>query len=411
MDVFELLQTVKTNQDAFERAKRRYQDRLAPEFTPFDFIEPDEMRLSSILAWLLRSREAIHGQGMREATHGQGGRFLHLFVARLFRDLPGSAWPLEACEHAEAKIEFTVRGGRIDILVNSGNRTLVLENKAGAGDQRDQLNCYAAYLDSLKQADTRLIYLTPDGSDPSKESIDEQQRICRIKDGQLHLWSYREHILEWLAECRSVCRADRVAIFIDEFARYIRKRFEGVSDMTMQNQLVQDVTRSAETVEPAMQVIQVADAVRAKLISTLHDQLETAMAAHEGWSLSDWNMPAYERFAGFGIRFSAQSRYLFAIEFQNTIFTGLIYGVSTPDKPSNDGNAPAAIAADIGPGNQNEGWTWYRSASLEEPVFRVEPRWGSTVTPWVAIADGTMSGLIIRTASHFRDAMARCGLL
>ncbi len=411
MDVIELLRTVKTNQDAFERAKRRYQDRLAPEFTPFDFIELDEMRLSSILAWLLRSREVIPGQVRREATHGQGGRFLHLFVARLFRDLPGSAWPLEACEDAEAKTEFTVRGGRIDVLVNSGNRTLVIENKAGAGDQRDQLNCYAAYLDSLKQADTRLIYLTPDGSDPSKESIDEQQRICRIKDGQLHLWSYREHILEWLAECRSVCRADRVSIFIDEFARYIRKRFEGVSDMTMQDQLVQDVTRSAETVEPAMQVIQAADAVRAKLISTLHDQLETAMAAHEGWHFSDWNMPAFKKEAGFGIEFFTQSRYSFWMQFKNAYYNGLIYGVSTSDTPANEGDAPAALAADIGPGSQNESWTWCRAASLEEPVFKVEPHWGSTVSPWVAIADGTMTGIIIRTASHLRDAMIRCGLL
>ncbi len=404
MYVSELLRNIKSNQDALEWAKSLYRDRLAPDFNSFDFIEPDEMRLSSILAWLLSSR----------ATHGQGGRFLHVFIKCVFRSCSELAWLPEACEKAEAHIEFTVNGGRLDILIRSADRTLVIENKAGAGDQPDQIKRYAVYLDSLNQADTRLIYLTPDGSEPSTESIAEQEKVRRIEAGQLHCWSYQEHILEWLAECRAVCRADRVSIFIDEFAQYIRKRFIGIADMTVQGQLVQDVTRSLDTLAPAMQVILAADAIRAKLLSTLCSQIQTAIMHREGWSLVDWNMSS-KKWSGFSIRFSDNGQFIFCVEFGSSDYNSFTYGVGMKNKEegccSYDTNVPEAIKAQVGPGKQSRCWPWYRIASPQEPIFKVEPNWKTAVEPWVTIADGTLAETTIRTAIHFRDVLARCGFL
>lgn len=62
MEILELLRTVSERQRGFAQARRLYSDRLAPEFNPFDFIAPNEIKLSRILAWLLKPKEN-HGQG------------------------------------------------------------------------------------------------------------------------------------------------------------------------------------------------------------------------------------------------------------------------------------------------------------------------------------------------------------
>lgn len=406
MEVIHLLEQVRETTAAFKKAKELYRDRLAPDFSPFDFIDPDEMRLSRILAWLLCPK----------GTHGQGGRFLHLFVKQLFRTNSDLAWPLDACEKAKTQTEIRIHGGRLDVHVSLPRQTLVIENKAGAGEQPEQIKRYADYLDSLGQVDTRLVYLTPDGSEPS--SIEEREKVRRMQGGQLHCWSYPQHILEWLTNCRAVCRADRVATFIDEFSRYIRRHFEGISDMTAQQNLAHDITQSPDLVAATMQVIQAERAIVEKLLLTLKQQIGEA-ASCRGWHLSerDWNMPAISRnrHTGFTIRFSHQSKYKFKLEFQEPSYNALAFGLTIDDaggaNPANVGGVSEAISAHVGPGEQNAWWTWRRYASPGELLFRVERDWRSSTAPWAMIPNGMTAETIIGTAGRFRDVLAHCGFL
>ena len=91
MEILELLRTVSERQRGFAQARRLYSDRLAPEFNPFDFIAPNEIKLSRILAWLLNPKE----------KHGQGARFLRLLPDILSKP----AWPLGTPEGAETRTE------------------------------------------------------------------------------------------------------------------------------------------------------------------------------------------------------------------------------------------------------------------------------------------------------------------
>jgi PD-(D/E)XK nuclease superfamily len=99
------------------QAQCLYCDRLAPDFNPFDFIQPDEVGLSKILNWLLDPT----------GTHGQGSRFLHLFLEQL-----GLVWPSESHEWAKAETEVVITDGRLDILISSGKFHLAIENKPWA---------------------------------------------------------------------------------------------------------------------------------------------------------------------------------------------------------------------------------------------------------------------------------------
>lgn len=402
MEVIQLLERIGATQTAFEKAKKLYLDRLAPDFSPFDFIEPDEMDLSRILAWLLT------GQG---ATHGQGGRFLHLFVTRLYHDRPDWVWPLGACDAAEVRTEFSVAGGqgRMDVLVRSGGRTLVIENKAGARDQKDQLARYAAYLDDLGRPDARLIYLTPRGSDP-EEGMNAEQKVRRTAEGMLHCWSYPEDILPWLAECRAVCRADRVSTFIDEFSRYIRKRFEGVADMTMQNHLVGEIVASPAMVEAAMRVILAGRDIRKSLVSGFQAQIVSETEG-EGWMVSGKLSGDKESYISLDV--SPICKYLFTFGFEKPAYKGFGYGVTFKDKNSPDCDQAQAALSSIARGNSNPagGWAWELGTSPHDDLLPFAADWDLEAAPWVAIANGKLAKHVVQAAHRVRAALGDHGLL
>ena len=407
MNVAELLQNVYAKQNGLRLAKLFYQERLASDFSPFEFIEVDEMRLSSILAWLLNPR----------GSHSQGGRFLHGFVSKLHGETVDPAWSLQACENAEVRTEVSTKGGRIDILVRSRDRTLVIENKAGAGDGENQVANYFGYLDGLRQEGALLVYLTPKGENPSVLSISECQREKRIDNGQIHCWSYLGKTLDWLSSCRVVCRADRVSIFIDEFCRHIRDRFEGASDMAMQDQLVDEVLKSPETVSAALEVSLAIGMIRGRLLKKLQDQLVTEVAV-KGWVLH-WTLPEAGGDPGpnkgFTIDFGSEFRFGFGLRFVYGGFNVCRYGIyvksgnqvsasdlANIEREAGQGGRVIPMGAHLGPT-----YVWLRTPQIGDAYLTVEEHWGQSSLPWVAISNNQMSKQIVDAASSFEGVLKR----
>ena len=401
MEIQQLLQIVHVKEKGFEYAKKIYVDRLAPDFSPFEFIDLDEMRLSAILAWLLNP----------QGSHGQGGRFLNLFLQKL-----SAAWPLDACEQAQVKTESWIDEGRIDVQITSGNRCCIIENKPWAADQPDQLKRYLKQLDLLRAQDQELaqsayplVYLTANGSPPTVRSISQPNRQDRIQAGQLHCWAFCGQLLDWVNHCRAVCRADRVTIFIDEFSRYIRSHFGGAEDVTMQDQLVSEIVTSPVMVTSAMQVVLAGEAIREKLLSKLKAEI-AATAASENWFL-DWTVSGYSRYSGFSIDFSKRSSCVFRIEFYKGQYNGVAYGAYKKDNTTTeDGGARAALfAAKLNSSNgsaDDKHWPWWRPLSLQDDLLPFEENWGLSPQPWAAIAEGKMASAVVAAVRRFRDALA-----
>lgn len=395
---------VNVKEKGFEYAKRLYLDRLAPDFSPFQFIDLDETQLSAILAWLLDPK----------GSHGQGEKFLSLFLNKL-----SANWSPKDCKLAEVKTESWIGGGRIDIDIKSGSRRCVIENKPWAGDQPLQLDRYFRWLDLLSRFDGKrapseypLVYLTADGSPPTLGSLSDLQQQERFKDGQLHCWAFRGELLDWLIQCKTVCRADRVSVFIDELARYIRGRFGELDNMTMQDQLVTEIATSPAMVASAMQVIFAGDAIREKLLLKLRNELTFAVE-REGWSL-DWNILWNSRQSGMKIDFSKHLNCVFCLEFEKTHCADAAYGAYKKDTALiGDGGVRAALfAANLCSSNgstEDEYWPWWRHSSPQDELLPFQQNWGLSVQPWVAIADGTMASILVAAARRFRDVLAPIG--
>lgn len=193
-----------------EVKQRLLNQREATAFNVFDFIEPDENKLSDVLAMLLDPK----------GDHGQGDLFLRLLFKQLgihrdTRDTTGAIVRREATTHGIIK-----HRRRMDVLIDAG-ALVAIENKIDSLEQPKQVEDYLEHL--LQSARGRLslnclIYLTPNGRHP--ESLSAVRLKQELTDGRLHCWSYHRELRAWLENCRRDCAARRIQDFLSDFMTY-----------------------------------------------------------------------------------------------------------------------------------------------------------------------------------------------
>ena len=132
-------------------------------------------------------------------------RFLHALLDHV-DSLSGQRENLKEFVHGVAEVkEFDVASAHvkrelnhIDLLISNGHEAIVIENKIWAGDQELQLQRYRDTLVEKGYSATsiRLLYLSPDGRKPSKQSVGE------IPMKQVRQVSYRYDLPDWLTRCQ-----------------------------------------------------------------------------------------------------------------------------------------------------------------------------------------------------------------
>jgi hypothetical protein len=211
-----------------ETQQRRIDKRLATGFNVFHLIDPDENKLSEILARLLDPK----------GGHGQGDLFLRL----LFKQL-GLGSDAKLTKNATVQREAPTHGiqkyrRRMDVFVEAG-ALLAIENKLDSPEQRDQVKDYLEHLQQCaKGRQTRLIYLTPDRRPPVSlhSSVIEQQQAV----GKLHCWSYQDELGAWLESCRRECEAQKIRYFLSDFIDYIESMLKRESENNLETESDED---------------------------------------------------------------------------------------------------------------------------------------------------------------------------
>ena len=91
--------------------------------------------------------------------------------------------------------------GKVDILVVSEYKALIIENKVDAPDQKNQLLRYRNFGKAYYHLNGfELLYLTRDGAKASEKSKGEGDENP-VKEGDYKCISYKKEILRWLNEC------------------------------------------------------------------------------------------------------------------------------------------------------------------------------------------------------------------
>jgi hypothetical protein len=156
-------------------------------------VRSDELSHSTILTNLLDAK----------GKHGQKDIFLKLFIEQIHPLLEKSRYSEYInsfdTENATAKKEIsiggvkydTAEGGRVDIVVGSSHKHLVIENKIYAGDQDQQLLRYNNHYKN-----DPIIYLTLNGDEPSKASKGDL-----VLGTDFICISYHTDLSNWLEKC------------------------------------------------------------------------------------------------------------------------------------------------------------------------------------------------------------------
>jgi hypothetical protein len=204
-----------------ERLQCQLDVRLATGFNVFDLIEPDENKLSDVLACLLNPKGA----------HGQGDLFLRLLLERLGLGSDANLRTKDATVRREAPMHGTRKGvRRMDVFVEAGV-LLAIENKVDSLEQPEQVRDYVAHLDKCTRGgrvQSALIYLTPDGRWPKSLGLAALKR--HQADGRLQCWSDQNDLRAWLEDCRRDCEAQKIRDFLSDLIAYIESDLKRESE-------------------------------------------------------------------------------------------------------------------------------------------------------------------------------------
>jgi hypothetical protein len=172
-----------------------------------------------------------------EGKHGQGAIFLRLFLAEFeIQDFDAETAKLRREHFIGRNTEES--GGRLDILLNDRlGKTILIENKIGAGDQSKQMERYRNY-----SQNAHLFYLSLDGHEPANLSPE------KLKDINCRCISYEKGILAWLKKCHK--EAASLATVRETIAQYIHLIAELTNQSTsihMSRDLIDQIIKDRET--------------------------------------------------------------------------------------------------------------------------------------------------------------------
>ncbi len=381
-------------------AKKRFSDRLAPEFSIFDYFRADEMALSSCIAGLLDPG----------GKHGQGSTFLQAFVEKI---CISPKW-IQSHEYCEVFTEKQANGQRrIDVYLAFKDGLIGIENKPWAGDQERQLIDYAEYLKvSAKSENWLLLYLCND--EPSDESIPKSDRQRLEESGNFLSFNYQQ-LIDWLEICRAKTKSLNVQIFIEELIKFVRVNVNGELEMSEENEVCATILSSKEKLGSAFQIFKAIDGAKRELLSRFKDDLKSEFDSagfHLVWDkdlITNWRSGV-----GFGVKFDERQNVYLRFDFESSGLNGLEWGLKRETESVAIGlefaNEIRVVmnAFDFGSGRSSNWWPWY-TADLKKGLNADIRNWNKDDLPWSMImdkGDGGLVKLIVKLAHRVNDAFA-----
>ncbi len=386
-----LLNQVTFTTATLKQARNRFSDRLAPEFSIFDYLRTDEMGLSRCMANLLDP----------SGTHGQKGVFLELFLEKI-------NWPANT-EIRSIELEKQANGQRrIDIYLRFANGEIIgIENKPWAGDQENQLRDYAAFIDKEARGNKwLLVYMS--NNDPSDNSGIKDIQKALENEGKFIQLSYSS-IIEWLDNCACKSKALIVRLFIEELTKFIRSNVNGELEMSEENEIKNIVLASPETLASAFHISLAMTKVKETLLKEFRDDLKAKLAV-KGFELI-WDNTlsnGWKSCSGFNVKFNKEHNLFLRFEFNASGLNDFFWGIARENKfikkDESIWNKINTVMNDqFGSGGKSEHWPWWSYIDRKE-FSQAYRNWHSSETPWIAIKEKKLADEITELAVRVHNA-------
>jgi PD-(D/E)XK nuclease superfamily len=227
-------------------------------------LRTDEISHSAILTNLLDAK----------GKHGQKDVFLKLFIEQIKHLLEKSRYSEYIntfnTEKATANKEIhiggvkyeTAEGGRVDIVVSSGNKNLVIENKIFAGDQDQQLLRYDNHY-----KDDPIIYLTLYGEEPSPASKGNLEL-----DKDFICISYHTDISNWIEKCiKEMANKPIIRETLNQYLFLIKSLTNQSNNNKMSEEILKTLMKDKDSFESAKLITNTVTKMESDLNKKLED--------------------------------------------------------------------------------------------------------------------------------------------
>lgn len=276
-----LLAQVEALRLAEENAKRSSRSRTAENFEPVSLFQPLEPDLSRLIAFLLNPQE----------THDQGELFLTAFC-RALRScqscaksgaFPEDDLPPMMTDRTKIALEHAVPEGRLDILLEDGNTLLAIENKPWAGEGKDQLAKYAAWLERTSPGRWWLVFLCENKPSSLPKDDARRSRIVRLSFAEL---------ADVLKETAAHVEAVRVRSFVELFSDYLKRDIAGIMPMT--NTPLMELLKDPKNLSSAMRIVETYKNLRPAAWENFTEYLRKECALRYGDEVAFYATPRRE---------------------------------------------------------------------------------------------------------------------
>ena len=177
-------------------------------FFSFLSMERNEVKHSAIIAELLNPN----------GSHSQGELFLKLFLEQLepIIDISNEHTFIVRTEEYVPNLKEQKKGF-LDIVIESDDTYIVIENKIDTVDAEGQLQKYCEHIETIEKQTKALLYLTPTGDGPTKYSHPQSEIV-------FEKLSYCGDIVAWLDSCiTKVSGPPRVLDTLHQYQMTVRK--------------------------------------------------------------------------------------------------------------------------------------------------------------------------------------------
>ena len=252
-----------------------------------------------------------------KGSHSMGDEFLKAFITIGIDNFDFDT------KNAIVTTEKSTSEGRMDIVIESGNKAIIIENKIYAGDQWEQLKRYDSFAKRTYNGGHKLLYLNLWGKRASENSAGDVEYVTL---------SYRNHISDWLTKCSQLAyNKPMVRETITQYNNHI-KRLTGMNIETKtQNELAQ-LLASDDNFNAAVQIsgaIYEAKKIRFEsiFINKLKERLDgVARITHK----PDNHL---ERYSKIYIQPNSWNTFEICFEFFKDDAQDLFYGIYSYNKP------------------------------------------------------------------------------
>jgi len=383
-DVKDFFLTTYSRLESYYEFLNLHASELAPRFSSFNFIQPDENSISDIIAHLLDPGE----------NHDQGSIFLMEFLDIIKKEIVNNGLSSIEPEHITIKREEATRSidrkkRRIDIVMklsNNDNQLVIgIENKPWAKEQDDQVSDYIKYLEK-EYGKFVLIYLSSHGEMPN--SIEEKEREKRISEGQLAILSFNK-LEQWLEKCRMRSKSDRVRTFLRDFEIYIHQKFEGSTIMEKEI-IIKQATDNSKNLKVALMVAKNIVDIKEKLFSKLMGDIREQLKEDKSDLKLDVNFTYWNKYSDFEFYKESWENYSIAFEAESTEMKEIIFGISRKQEDPDPKIYEVNTYFGNGDGGNDHWWLWHKY--LDNPYRN----WGNELQPWVDMLTPQMKDYIIK---------------